>query len=74
MSKDKTIALSMPSEVLEQIDELVTEAGVETRADLIRNGLRLYSWVLEKTKDGYDILARKDDHEIQVVLDEKGRI
>ena len=49
----------MTTEGLRAIDDLVELIQASSRAELIKNSLRLFTWFLEKHIDGYEILIRK---------------
>jgi hypothetical protein len=51
-----------------RLDALMRETGDEDRAEVLRNALRLYEWVVEQTGAGHQIAAVKDG-EIEGVLE-----
>ncbi len=66
--KQKNIlAFDVDQEVLDQIDDLVILTGAESRADLFRNSLRLFSWWIKQQNEGYDVVLRKDGEDDTVV-------
>ncbi len=58
-SKKQRIQFDLTPEALKALDELKDISQATTRAELIKNSLRLFAWFLEKRIDGYDLLLRK---------------
>jgi len=69
MKKSKKIRLQfdVTQETLEEIDMLKELAGTTTRAELLRDALRLYALSVQKSLDGYELQLRKGD-EVQLPL------
>ena len=56
-------------EALKQLDELKDAAGLGTRAELIRQALRLLQWTLTETKDNNaTILVERDGKMREIVF------
>ncbi len=66
MSKPTRLQFDVTPEALEKLDALKKEAGATTRADLVRNALRLYEWFLQQKSNGNEILIRKGDELVTV--------
>lgn len=63
MAREKTrIALELTPEAAKQLDDLKERAGVATRAELIRNALKLYAWFVEQEKQGCEVAVRDPAH------------
>lgn len=58
-SKKQRIQFDLTPQALKALDELKDISQATTRAELIKNSLRLFAWFLEKRIDGYDLLLRK---------------
>lgn len=59
MPSSKTrIALDLTSEAAKQLDDLRERAGAATRAELIRNALKLYAWFAEQHGQGCEVVLR----------------
>lgn len=43
------------------------ETSAMSYAEVVRNALRVYEWVLEQEKEGYDIGLIKDDQPPKIV-------
>lgn len=67
--REKTrIAFDLTAEALEELDNLQEKAGLNNRADLVRNSLRLYAWFIEQQKQGCEVILRDDEEEKVVEL------
>lgn len=64
----KRLAFDFPERELEEFDALKIEARVTTRAELLRNALRLYKWFVEKRTAGYEVVLRKGNDETVVEI------
>ena len=53
----KKIQFAFSKEALQKIDELAKESGSFTKSEVIRNALKIYSWVIDKQKEGCSIHA-----------------
>ena len=63
------IQFDLSAEAIERLDEIKAQAKAGTRAEAVRNALRLYGWYLAKRSEGYQLLLRKDNElkEIEIV-------
>lgn len=67
------IQFDLTAEALEQVDALKNATGAGTRAELFRNALRFYAWLVKHEKNGFTIQATKtvprdDDDRNQTVI------
>jgi metal-responsive CopG/Arc/MetJ family transcriptional regulator len=63
------IQFDLTAEALQRLDEIKEKAKAGTRAEAVRNALRLYAWYLSKKSEGYQLLLRKDSDlkEIEII-------
>ena len=56
-------------EALSELDELKSETGASTRAEVIRQSLRLLQWTIEQTKDeNATVLVEKNGRQREVIF------
>ena len=56
-------------EAVQRLDGLVTATESATRAEVIRNALRVYDYLVRKDKDGYEIeLVKEGDGKVKPAL------
>ena len=55
-------------EALKQLDELKDAAGVGTRAELIRQALRLLQWTLTETQDNKATILVERDGKVREIV------
>ena len=48
-------------DTLKMFDTLVKDVDASTRAEVLRRALRVYSWLVQKAKDGSDVKLSSDD-------------
>ena len=53
---------------LEELDELQVAANLPTRAELIRQALRLFQWIFTETAHGAKILIERDEKVREIVF------
>ena len=53
---------------LKELDDLQGAAGIPTRAELIRQALRLFQWILTETQHGATILIERDKKVREVIF------
>jgi len=59
--KTQRLAFDFPTQAVEELDTLRAEfTHQETRADLLRDALKLYKFLAEHRADGYEVLVRKE--------------
>jgi len=67
-SRRKQIAFDVEKETLAQIDDLVVLTGAASRAELFRDSLRLFAWMVEQQNEGYEIILKRGDEETAIEL------
>jgi len=60
-TKKHRLQFDITHESLQELDALKEQARAATRAEVVRNALRLYSWFLSQQAEGKHILVRKGD-------------
>ena len=53
------VAFDLSQEHVAQMDRLVSEAGMSSRAELLRACLRVYGYFLSQERDGKEVVVRK---------------
>jgi len=53
------IAFDVTPDVMGEIERLRRESQASTRAELFRNALRVYAWLLKHQREGHQIIVRK---------------
>lgn len=66
-AEGKRIQFEFPPEASERLDRMKDVTESASYAELVRNALRIYEWVVEQEKAGYDIGLVKDDTLIKTV-------
>jgi hypothetical protein len=51
-SEKHRVQFDFAPEALERVDRLVEVTEATTRADVVRNALRIYEWLVEKAREG----------------------
>lgn len=60
-SADKVrITLDLSPEFYEQLENLEQRAGAESKSQVIRDALRLYSYIVDKYLEGTQFILRKE--------------
>jgi metal-responsive CopG/Arc/MetJ family transcriptional regulator len=54
------LQFDLTPEALKQLDEIKNKANLNTRAEVVRNALRLYTWCLDKKAEGFQFQIKKD--------------
>lgn len=62
------LQFDLTPEALKSLDELKDQAKAATRAEVVRNALRLYAWYLTQHSQGYNVQLRKGDEVKQIEL------
>ena len=64
MSNQKLrIQFELTPKAARELEDLQKKADATTRAEVIRNALRLYAWFLDQKARGAEILVREGDKE-----------
>lgn len=66
----KRLQFKFSAEAVEQLDELVELTEAATRAEVVRNALRLYAYTVKKLKSGYTFEFKKDGEDLTVIFNE----
>lgn len=66
-SKGHRIQFEFSSEAYERLQRIKDKSGVSTYAELVRNSMRLYEWVIDQQQGGYKIGLIKDDRLVKEV-------
>ena len=70
----KRVQFDMAEPAWKELDRLVEETGASSRADVVRQSLRFYAWLVEQHKNGFDVhfLKKRDgEKDIEVELIDK---
>lgn len=54
------LVIDMPKRVYEKLQKVRRESGARTNAEVIRNSIRAYTWLLKQVAAGYTIRLIKD--------------
>ena len=60
---DKRLQFDFSDDAVERLDAVVKTTGASSRAEVIRNALRLYDYTVNKIQDGYDLNFIKSGEE-----------
>lgn len=64
----KRVQLDLEEDQIAQLDKLKVRSRSTSRAEVVKNSLRLYEWFLAQKDDGWEIALVKDDEEKIVEL------
>ena len=64
------VQIDMSSRALNQLDEIRKRIDAGSRAEVVRNALRVYAYILQERDRGFEVslLKRMNDREVEVVL------
>lgn len=63
----KRIQFEFPPDAVERLDRIKQETNSTSYAELVRNALRVYAWMVEAQKKGFEIGLVKDDQLVKTV-------
>jgi hypothetical protein len=63
----KRIQFEFPPDAVERLDRIKAETNAGSYAELVRNALRVYEWVLETEQKGFEIGVVKNDSLLKIV-------
>jgi metal-responsive CopG/Arc/MetJ family transcriptional regulator len=63
VSKKYRVQLDFAAVDFDEVNELVTELGLPTRAELFRDALITLRWMYNKKRQGYSVMAISPDEE-----------
>ena len=66
-NKDHKLQFRFSADAVERLDGLKNKTYSSTRAEVVRNALRLYESFMEQTGKGYSVQLVKDEERITVV-------
>lgn len=55
------LQFDVTDETLQELNELQSSTGASTRAELLRNALRLYGWFMAQREAGYAVYTKKNE-------------
>lgn len=59
--KAKRIQFDFSPEALDQLNQLLINTDATSKAEVIRNALRLYEYTVNMLSNGFDLIFRRDD-------------
>lgn len=60
-SEGKRIQFEFSADAMRRLNHMKEQADAASYAELVRNSLRVYEWLLKQQEAGYDIGLVKDD-------------
>ncbi len=66
-NKDQKLQFRFSEDAIDRLDALKDKTHAATRAEVVRNSLRLYEYFIEQTEQGYKFQLVKDDERITIV-------
>ena len=63
----KSIYIPVTENDLEQLDAMKSRVGATSRAELIRNALRVYVWLHARQEEGYEFQLERDNEVTRVL-------
>jgi hypothetical protein len=57
--KVKRLQFDFAEKAVKQLDDMVEMTDASSRAEVVRNALRLYEYIIKGTEEGYDFKIRK---------------
>lgn len=60
-SAGKRIQFEFSADAMQRLDTMKAETNATSYAGLVRDALRVYEWVVQQQKDGYEIGLVKDN-------------
>ncbi len=67
-SQKQRLQLYFDPEAVSDLDTMQWRAGLASRAEVVRYSLRFFQWLLEETGQGGEVLVRKPDGEMKVLV------
>lgn len=64
--KFKRLQFDFSEDAILRLDDIVTKTDSTSRAEVVRNALRVYEYIVTKTGDGYDLEFKKEGQTITV--------
>jgi hypothetical protein len=66
-SDTKRIQFEFSADAIERLERMKKAADKSSYAELVRDSLRVYEWLLQQEKAGYDIGLVKDENLVKTV-------
>lgn len=63
----KRIQFEFPPDAVERLDRIKQQTNSSSYAELVRNALRVYEWMVDSQKKGFEIGLVKDDQLVKTV-------
>jgi hypothetical protein len=63
----KRIQFEFSPDAVERLDRIKRETNAGSYAELIRNAIRVYEWVIENERNGFELGVVKEDNLLKVV-------
>ena len=64
--KYKRLQFDFSEDAIGRLDAIVTKTDSMSRAEVVRNALRVYEYIVKKTNEGYNLEFKKEDQTITV--------
>jgi hypothetical protein len=66
----KRLQLELSDEALGRLEKLRVRTQKQSQAEVVRNSLRVYEWLLDQLEKGYTLQLAKDDYvkEVEILL------
>ena len=68
----KRIQFDLGQVAFEQLEEFKKSIETRTIAEVCRNAMALYKWMVAKHKEGYKLYVSKGPHQVRIDLDIQG--
>lgn len=66
-TNQKRIQFEFSSEAVERLNKIKRESNAISYVEVVRNALRVYEWVLENERSGFEIGVVKDDDLVKII-------
>lgn len=63
----KRLQFEFSKEAYDRLEKMKAESGAASFAELVRNALRVYDWVKQQEKNGYELALVKDGEHVKSV-------
>jgi len=74
MPEHQRYTLELKKKIIKQIDRIVKKEGIKTRADIVRNALRLYIFCYEEREQGKKIIIEQGRKRKEIIFGGKNEI
>lgn len=66
-AKSRRLQFEFSPDAYARLERMKEETDASSFAELVRNALRVYDWVKQKERDGYELALMKDNETVQSV-------